>query len=125
MVSFENFKFTGGIPIYRQILLFIKRGSVGGTILNGDELPSRRILSALLGINPNTVQKAYRILEEEMLITSQSGVKSFMTLDKVKLDKIRQELLTEDLRMMIHSMKEMSICKEDAIRIIEQYWDDD
>ena len=32
-------------------------GAVSGTIRDGDELPSRRVLSALLGVNPNTVQK--------------------------------------------------------------------
>ena len=46
-----------GSLIYQQILLFIKRGVIVGTIKDGDELPSRRVLSALLGVNPNTVQK--------------------------------------------------------------------
>ena len=56
MVSFEGFRLTGGIPVYQQILLYIQRGAVAGRIRDGDELPSRRQLSALLGVNPNTVQ---------------------------------------------------------------------
>ena len=58
MISFEGFRMEDGIPIYQQILLYLKRGVVAGEIRNGDELPSRRALSALLGVNPNTVQKA-------------------------------------------------------------------
>ena len=67
MISFDTFRGTEGTPIYQQTLLFIKRGAVAGTIRDGDELPSRRMLSALLGINPNTVQKAFRMLEDEGL----------------------------------------------------------
>lgn len=76
LISFEGFHMEEGIPIYQQILLYLKRGAVAGDIRDGDELPSRRALSALLGVNPNTVQKAYRQLEEEGLIYSHTGAKS-------------------------------------------------
>ena len=62
MISFESFIMEDGMPIYLQIILFVKRGIIAGVIVDGDELPSRRVLSALLGVNPNTVQKAYRML---------------------------------------------------------------
>ena len=64
MVSFEGFRAVDGVPIYLQIQTYVRRGCVAGTIRDGDELPSRRVLSALLGVNPNTVQKAFRLLEE-------------------------------------------------------------
>ena len=54
MVSFDAFRAVDGTPVYLQIINFIKRGAIAGTIQDGDELPSRRVLSALLGINPNT-----------------------------------------------------------------------
>ena len=84
MLSFDSFVLEDGMPIYLQILLFVKRGIIAGTIADGDELPSRRVLSALLGVNPNTVQKAYRLLEEEGLVQSHSGAKSYMVLDGEK-----------------------------------------
>ena len=68
IISFDGFAMDDKSPIYNQIVLFIKRGAVAGSIADGDELPSRRVLSALLGVNPNTVQKAYRLLEDEGLI---------------------------------------------------------
>ena len=52
MVSFEAFRAVDGTPVYLQIINFIKRGAIAGTIRDGDELPSRRVLSALLGIKP-------------------------------------------------------------------------
>ena len=51
MVSFGSFRAVDGVPIYLQIQTYIRRGCVAGTIRDGDELPSRRVLSALLGGN--------------------------------------------------------------------------
>ncbi|MDD2621069.1 MAG: GntR family transcriptional regulator, partial [Syntrophomonadaceae bacterium] len=45
-----------GSPLYLQIIRHIKQGIVAETIQNQDEMPSRRVLSSLLGVNPNTVQ---------------------------------------------------------------------
>ena len=59
MISFDSFIAQDGVPIYLQIVKHIKSGIVSGTVVNGDEVPSRRVLSALLGVNPNTIQKAY------------------------------------------------------------------
>ena len=70
MIRFEEMKLDENSPIYMQIIDFIRGGLAAGTIVYGDELPSRRVLSAILGINPNTVQKAYAMLEAGELIRS-------------------------------------------------------
>jgi Predicted transcriptional regulators len=124
MISFDTFRSSDGTPIYLQILLYIKRGAVAGTILDGDELPSRRVLSALLGINPNTVQKAFRLLEDEDLIESQTGAKSVMKLSEDKIAKLREDLLREDIRSITGSLRQMGISRDEAIRLISQFWDD-
>ena len=67
MISFESFVLEDNVPIYLQIVGYIKRGIVAGSIADGAEMPSRRMLSALLGVNPNTVQKSYAMLEEETI----------------------------------------------------------
>lgn len=123
MVSFDSFSLADGIPIYQQILLFLKREAVAGTIRDGDELPSRRVLSALLGVNPNTVQKAYRMLEEEGLIASHSGAKSLMVLDGETLRRVRAELLEADAKSVVNAMKQMGLTKEEALALIAQYWE--
>ena len=123
MVSFDSFSLADGIPIYQQILLFLKREAVAGTIRDGDELPSRRVLSELLGVNPNTVQKAYRMLEEEGLIASHSGAKSLMVLDEETLRRVRAELLEADAKGVVNAMKQMGLTKEEALALIDQYWE--
>lgn len=68
---FDGFTPVEGIPCTRQVIRHVQRGLAAGTIAFGDELPSPPgHRSALLGVNPNTVQKAYRILEEEGIIAS-------------------------------------------------------
>lgn len=123
MISFEEFMMQEGSPIYQQILLYIKRGVIAGNISDGDELPSRRVLSALLGVNPNTVQKAYRLLEEENLIQTLQGSKSTMALTEEKIMRIREELLEADAKGAVQKLKQMGISKKEAIGLIEKYWE--
>lgn len=124
MISFEAFVPGEGSPIYLQILTYVKRGAVAGTIRDGDELPSRRVLSALLGINPNTVQKAFRLLEEEQLVESHSGAKSYMTLDEEKLCRLKMDLLAQDIRGITGALKQMGISKQEALRLINENWEE-
>ncbi len=123
MISFEYFVMQDGSPIYMQILLYIKRGIIAGIIKDGDELPSRRVLSATLGINPNTVQKAYKLLEEEGLIASRAGAKSYVVVTEMKWKEIRTELLEDDAKIAVNSLKLMGVSKEEAHALIEKYWD--
>lgn len=125
MVSFEDFRMTDGSPIYVQILRHIKRGVVAGTIRDGDELPSRRMLSALLGVNPNTVQKAYKMLEEEGLMQSHSGAKSLMQLDGGKIELVRAELTRGIAGELTAALKHMGLSCAQAMALIEKMWEDD
>ena len=119
MVSFEAFRAVDGTPVYLQIINFIKRGAIAGTIRDGDEL------SALLGINPNTVQKAFHMLEEEHLMESRTGTKSCMTLPPDILDALRREVLSDELRTMARTLRQLGISKEEALRLIEQAWEEE
>ena len=122
MISFENFLMTDDSPIYVQILLYIKRGIIAGIICDGDELPSRRVLSALLGVNPNTVQKAYKLLEDEGLIQSRAGAKSCVVVTVEKLNEIRVELLEADAKQAVEKLKLMGVSQEEAHQLIDKYW---
>ncbi len=98
---------------------------MAGNVIDGDELPSRRFLSALLGVNPNTVQKAYRMLEDEGLIISHSGSKSYMVLNRDKIEAVRTELVEADAANAVRKLRAMGITKEEAIMLVESYWDQD
>lgn len=122
MISFAELVLGQGLPIYLQIVLYVKRGMVAGTIQNGDEMPSRRVLSALLGVNPNTIQKACRILEEEGLICSHSGAKSYACYTPETIRDLRRQLLENDVQTLVEAMKQMDITKSEAITMLESLW---
>ncbi len=122
MISFENYKNENDIPIYLQIVRHIKRGIASMSVLSGDELPSRRVLSAALGVNPNTVQKAYAILEEEKLIESHAGAKSYMSFSRERAEQVKNELLENDAKAIVNSLKQMGFSKEDSLVLIDKFW---
>ena len=125
MISFDGFELTDGTPIYLQILLHIKRGVVSGAVWDGDELPSRRALSALLGVNPNTIQKAYRILEDEGLIESRAGAKSCMRVDHGTKERVRASLVESEVLRAISALKEMGLSAEQATELLKKHWNDE
>lgn len=122
MVSFESFVMEDGSPIYGQILRFIKQGIAAGTMGDGDEMPSRRVLSALLGVNPATVQKAYHLLEEEGIVTSRTGAKSCISVDAEQTEAIRRQLFEGEALSAVASMKRMGMTREEALLLVERLW---
>lgn len=80
------------------------------------------MLSALLGVNPNTIQKAFAILEEEGLMESRPGAKSYMLISEQQAEKIREQLLEADATAIVSSLKQMGLTREQALALIEKYW---
>ena len=124
MISFAAFLPREGSPIYWQIVRYVQRGVVAGTIQSGDEMPSRRTLSALLGVNPNTIQKACRILEEEGLLQSRMGAKSFIAVTAAQAEAIRVELLEADALTLVRAIRRMGVSREEAGALLERLWDE-
>ena len=122
MIDFETFALDDSSPIYVQIIRFIKQGIAAGTIGDQEEVPSRRSLSALLGVNPNTIQKAYHILEEEGVIVSRSGAKSYTCVEEKTVERIRMELLAGDTTLWVRAMKQLGLSKEEAFRLADRVW---
>lgn len=123
MLSFQQFVLEDNEPIYLQIIHFIKRGIVAGAIADAEEVPSRRMLSALLGVNPNTVQKSYAILEEEGLLLSRPGAKSTIHVTTDTVERLREELLSAGIRAMVENMKQMGMTRAQAQEIIDRFWE--
>jgi GntR family transcriptional regulator len=67
-----------GIPAYKQIANRLTAAMADGALKTGDRLPTIRELNELLGVNPNTVAKAYRELELKGIILSERGSGSFI-----------------------------------------------
>lgn len=124
MVDFSAFVPEDGLPIYLQIIRHVKRAIAAGTVQAGDELPSRRVLSAQLGVNPNTVQKAYKLLEDEGIISSRSGAKSEIALSPELVEQIRRQLLEQEAGLLVRALRQAGLEKEAALALLERLWDE-
>lgn len=125
MVMFEQLILSEDVPIYLQLIRHVKRGIAAGQVKEGDEMPSRRTLSALLGVNPNTIQKAYRFLEEEGIIESHAGAKSYVMVDEKKREEIRRELLHQEVSQTVQTLKMMNMSKQEASELFLQVWEEE
>ena len=124
LVSFDDFIMEPGVPIYAQIIRYVKGAVAAGAVADGEELPSRRVLSALLGVNPNTIQKAYRLLEEEGLIRSHPGAKSYVSAPPERAAAIRGELLAAEARRAAEALRRMGLDRGAALELIGRLWDE-
>lgn len=82
-------------PIYEQIKEGLRRLVVTGALSAGEKLPSVRELASQIAINPNTIQRAYRELENEGYIYTLVGKGTFVA-ENDNIDNTREmELLKE------------------------------
>lgn len=111
------------LSINQQIKEEIKTLILNGIYKPDDKLPSVRELSVLLTVNPNTVQKAYKELENEGYIYSVSGKGSFVSTVEEKA-KMNTDKLYDDL---IKAVKELSFLgekRESVINVINNIFDE-
>lgn len=82
-------------PIYEQIKDGIKQLIYSDTLGPDDKLPSVRELATKLAINPNTISRAYKELEQEGVVYTQSGIGTFINREFQGKETKRDELLKE------------------------------
>ncbi len=123
MVTFETLELQGDTPLYLQIIHHIKAGIVAEVVVDGDELPSRRQVSTLLGVNPNTIQKAYKQLEEEGFLCSHTGAKSTISLTETQVRALKAQLIEEDICSIIAHLKAFGVEKEGALFLLDKFWE--
>jgi len=87
--------FRSGLPIYTQIVNQVQAQVVNGSLKPGDQLPTVRALAEELRVNFNTVARAYRLLDEERIISTQQGRGTYITeIPPPKVsDRLRKEML--------------------------------
>ena len=106
-------------PIYEQVKFSLQRLILSGSMKSGDRLPSVREMSASLAVNPNTVQRAYRELEQEGYIYSVPGKGSFVADDNI-VDQGRIDALLRQFDEAVTELSFMGFSREDLIGRIRQ-----
>lgn len=111
-----NLDYNSRTPIYEQIVIEIERYIALGILKENDKMPSIRQMAIELGINPNTVKKAYTILENKNIISSLSTKGTFITNNTKNVvdEKIDKEI--EFIRKKIKELEKLGINKEEIIK---------
>ena len=105
-------------PVYRQIIDQIKRDIAMGRLIKDEKLPTVRQLAAQLTINPNTIAKAYRLLESEGIIVTKPGAGAFIAnLDSSLSRAVRKRLLSDELERIAVEAFHMQIDRQTLLEL--------
>ena len=100
-------------PVYLQIIDQIKHDIALGRLIKGDKLPTVRQLAAQLVINPNTIAKAYRQLEQDGIIATKPGAGAFVAQFNSNLsESVRERIICEQIDRTVVDAVHMQIDKQ-------------
>lgn len=107
-------------PVYIQIIRNVKQKIVTGELQKGDRMPSRREMAVNINVNPNTVQKAYKEMEEMGIINTIKNNQSTITEDDNLIKQIRKDLIDEATDVFLEQMKAINVPIEEVKEIISK-----
>lgn len=117
-----NFTFDNNIPIYLQVLEYIKIYIMSGVFKSGEKLPSVREFSNSFKVNPNTMQKALTELERLNLIYTERNNGKYVTKDVKVVEKLKDEYALTLAKSYFEGMKRIGLEKADSIKYLEVMW---
>ena len=114
-----EFVFDNNIPIYIQVLEYMKIYLISGIFKCGEKLPSVRDFANIFKVNPNTMQKALTELESMNLIYTERTNGKYVTKDEKLIEKIKNEYAITLAKSYFQGMKKIGLSKADSIKYLE------
>lgn len=110
------------VPIYEQLMEQIKSEIIEQKILEGEVLPSVRVLAGELRISALTVKKAYDKLEEEGFVTTVHGKGTYVTAsDKQLVTEARRKAVETDFEKAIEKAKMVGLNRNEIMEIVQLF----
>ena len=106
-----------------QLCAQIRKQIVSGSLENETRLPSRRETAAALEINPNTVQKAYKQLEDEGIIVTDGNLGSIVRCTEAVRCRLREDATCEMAAEFVSRAKELKLSYKQALDLISSAWE--
>lgn len=111
-----NLDYTKSTPIYEQIVEEIEKYVSLGILKEKEQIMSIRDLASHLGINPNTVKKAYTILESKNVITSISTKGTFIKENASLVKEQTTNTYFSEINDIIDKLTKLGLTKEEIIK---------
>lgn len=121
-MNLQHITFNKKEPMYPQLSRYIKKLILADELKLYEELPSRRELALQLSINPNTVQKAYKQLEDEGIIKTISNVKSVVIVNEETLEKLRNEMIEVTMKKFVKECQTSGLDFQQTIAWLTKLW---
>ena len=118
-----EFTFDNNIPIYIQLLEYLKIYLISGVFKSGDKLPSVRDFANTFKVNPNTMQKALSELEDMKLIYTERTNGKYVTKDEKLIERLKDEYALTLAKSYFDGMKKIGLGKADSIKYLERISD--
>ena len=115
-----EYQFTDDKPIYVQLMDYFKVQIVSGELQEGSRLESVRDLAVKARVNPNTMQKALSELERIGLVRTERTAGRFITDDKERIKKIKQDIAEEEIFLCLNKMKSLGFEKRDVMELLDK-----
>ena len=97
-------------PFYEQLVIGIKENILQGILEPGDQIPSVREMTKILLINPNTISKAYKVLESEQVLVTVKGKGTFVKqVESRPRDLRRIEELQQQFNELVIEAKHLQV----------------
>jgi GntR family transcriptional regulator len=113
--------FRSGLPIYTQIVNQVQTQLASGILKPGDQLPTVRALAEELRVNFNTIARAYRILDEARIISTQQGRGTYIT--EIPPPKVTEKLRRESLQVLtqryIREAMHLEFSKDEILEMVQ------
>jgi GntR family transcriptional regulator len=111
-------------PIYEQVVEGIERDIVMGILRDREQLPSIRELSAILGVNPNTIQKAFQELDRNGIIVSGQGRGCFVADHAAERIKEKVSVRITEIEAIAAELARAGIEEEKLLEAIRRAYHD-
>lgn len=108
-------------PIYEQLITKMTEMIVLGDYAPAEQLPSVRMMARDLGVNPNTVQKAYQELERKGVIYSVAGKGSFITPGDSAAEMLRGQNISQ-LRSAVCEGKRAGLTLTQTRQVVDEVY---
>lgn len=104
--------FSPNIPLYIQLIEYIKIEIASSHWSMGSKIPTVRELTTTLQVNQNTVQRAFQELEKEEIIITRRGMGRYVTTEEERIKKLLNQMITELIDNFINNMKNLNFNEE-------------